>query len=515
MMKQQKNAIRLPMAVNEMVSQPRGFNLLALPIIGPFFRWKYARFVLQLPLLILVALMLIDGFTGRQIAARNVATTAAWVHYRGLLVIALAIIGNLFCAACPLMFTRGLTRFVEKFLPRKLEWPRFLRNKWLVLIVLLAFFVSYEVFNLWASPYITAWIALGYFGAVFLIDTLFPAGTFCKYVCPLGNFNFSLSSVSPTQIVAVDPDVCRTCVHKPCLYGRETAVDASAAGDRAAFIPLAEIINQNGSGFFPGCETGLYVPTMTGNTDCTLCMNCVRACPYDNVALTTRAPWRELTQRVWDKTRHSMLWLGMLVAVWGVMNAFAMIPQFFDLADQIALTFNTTNEAFIITSLFAVVTVLGMSAFALFAVLSERIGTGKWQLRAAIRRWGYVVVALGFGFWTAHYLFHFLTGATAAVPVLEHFFSYRGANLTPNWRLAQLVPSQLLFPLQAIITALYAMVSMIITGRIGMRDFGRNGVLAMWPMLVFILLFTLLQLLILGQPMEMRGSILGPNLLQP
>lgn len=514
-MTNKEHGIRLPMLDNQMVSQPRGWNLLALPIIGPFLRWKYARFVLQLPLIILVVLMLIDGFTGRQIAARNVATTAAWVHYRGLLVIALAIIGNLFCAACPLMFTRGATRFFEKFLPRKLEWPRFLRNKWLVVVLLLAIFVSYEVFNLWASPWLTAWITVGYFATVFAIDTLFPAGTFCKYVCPLGNFNFSLASVSPTQIVAVDPDVCRACVHKPCLYGRETWESEAESGGRAAFIALNEITNPNGTGYFPGCETGLYVPTMTGNSDCTLCLNCVRACPYDNVAISTRTPWRELANKVWDKTRQSMLWMGMLIAVWGVMNAFAMIPQFFELADEIALTLHTTNEALIITSLFTVVTIVGIGSFGLFALLSEKIGTGKWDLRGAVQRWGYVVVALGFGFWTAHYLFHFLTGATAAVPVLEHFFSYRGANLSPNWRLAQLVPSQLLFPLQAVITAVYAGVSMIITGRIGMRDFGRKGVLAMWPMLMYILLFTLLQLLILGQPMEMRGSILGPNLLNP
>ncbi len=55
--------------------QPRGFDLMGRLGLRRFFRWKYARLVFQLPLLILVVIMLIDGFTGRQLAPRNMATT--------------------------------------------------------------------------------------------------------------------------------------------------------------------------------------------------------------------------------------------------------------------------------------------------------------------------------------------------------------------------------------------------------------------------------------------------------
>src|SRR5690606_31150261 len=204
------------------VDQPRGFDLLSLPSVRRFARWRYARLALQLPLLLLALLVIVDGLTGRQVAPRNVATTAVWLHYRGLLVLGIAVVGNAFCAACPLMLTRGLSRRLERLLPRKLTWPRALRNKWLVIGLLLAFFLSYEIFDLWASPWLTAWLAIGYFGAALAVDVLFPAGTFCRYVCPLGNFNFALASASPTQITAVDPDVCRACVHKP---DRESVVE--------------------------------------------------------------------------------------------------------------------------------------------------------------------------------------------------------------------------------------------------------------------------------------------------
>src|SRR3972149_2205685 len=87
-------------------------DLLTLPLIGRFLKWRYARVTMQAGLLLLAAMMLFDGFTGSQIAPRNLATVAAWVHYRGFIVLALLLVGNLFCLACPFMIPRALGRRV-------------------------------------------------------------------------------------------------------------------------------------------------------------------------------------------------------------------------------------------------------------------------------------------------------------------------------------------------------------------------------------------------------------------
>lgn len=546
-----------PAARGTYVDQPRGFDLFRLPGLRRLARWKYARFAFQVPLLLLAVMVVIDGLTGRQVAPRNLATTSVWLHYRGLVVIALALFGNAFCAACPLMLTRGLTRRLERLLPRKLAWPRHLRNKWTVVALLLGFFLAYEVFDLWASPWLTAWLVIGYFGAALAVDVLFPAGTFCRYVCPLGNFNFALASVSPTQVAAVDPDVCRACEHKPCLHGRDT-YDRPPATPRAAFVPLADVVTPNGSGHFPGCETDLFVPTITSNMDCTYCFNCVRACPYDNVALRVRAPGRELARAPWARRgRLAVLAMGVLLAYWGLMNALAMISPFFEIAERLAGWLGTRNEAILLFALYGVVTLAGVITTVAAAMAADAIGnamrarmsgsrtvptrgspgepgpassaspitasasrshasaSGRGASRrprlspiASFERWGYVVVALGFGFWGAHYLFHFLTGAMAIVPVFQHFFEFRGAAIDPNWRLAQMVPSGWLYPIQAAITAVYAVIAAVTAGRIGLRDYGRAGVVAMWPMVLYVLAFVVLQLLVLAQPMEMRGTML-------
>ena len=52
-----------------------------------------------------------------------------------------------------------------------------------------------------------------------------------------------------------------------------------------------------------GCELDLFIPEKRGNLDCTLCLDCVRACPHDNVGLLAVAPAAELAT---DPPRSSL-----------------------------------------------------------------------------------------------------------------------------------------------------------------------------------------------------------------
>ena len=112
---------------------------------------------------------------------------------------------------------------------------------------------------LWDSPWWTAWLALGYFAAAFVIDGLFRGAAFCKYLCPIGQFNFVQSLVSPLEVKVRDPAVCASCRTKDCIRGRDG---------------------------IPGCELHLFLPRKAGNMDCTFCLDCVHACPHDNVGLS-------------------------------------------------------------------------------------------------------------------------------------------------------------------------------------------------------------------------------------
>ncbi len=196
--------------------QPASRDLLRTPGLGRVLRWKHSRTALQIALFAVAAVMVIDGLAGSPLAAKNTATVAAWVHYRGLIVIALLLAGNLFCAGCPFMLSRKLAKWIGR--PHR-RWPRALRNKWLAIGALLAMLFAYELFDLWASPWLTAWVIIGYFVAAFVLGALFTRDSFCLYVCPLGSFNFLYSTVSPTQIMSRSQATCRDCAGKECING--------------------------------------------------------------------------------------------------------------------------------------------------------------------------------------------------------------------------------------------------------------------------------------------------------
>lgn len=191
-------------------------DVLTLPLIGRMLKHRSGRVLLQIPFLLLAVLLIYDGFTGPQRAAENLATVVPWVHFRGVVVIALLLFGNLICMGCPFTLTRSLGR---RFASPKRRFPRVLRSKWIAIATLIVLFIAYEWLNLWASPWLTAWLIVGYFAASFILELLFAESAFCKYVCPLGSFNFAYSSGAPLMIEAKDPELCKVCVGKECVNG--------------------------------------------------------------------------------------------------------------------------------------------------------------------------------------------------------------------------------------------------------------------------------------------------------
>jgi polyferredoxin len=217
-------------------------------------------------MLIVSMAMIADGLFGPSLSPKNLATVLTWVHFRGALVLILLCAGNFFCLACPFMLVRDLMR---RWIHPRFSWPRKLRNKWIAVVLFALILFSYELFGLWSSPWLTAWIIVGYFLAILLVDGFFKHATFCKYVCPIGQFNFLASTISPLEVKVRDQHVCSGCHTKDCIRG----VRAPAS----EFVILQR-----------GCELALFQPSKFGNMDCTFCLDCVQACPHDNVGILSR-----------------------------------------------------------------------------------------------------------------------------------------------------------------------------------------------------------------------------------
>src|SRR5690606_5171992 len=189
-------------------------DLLRLPLLGSFLRWRWARPVMQAVLLGVAVVMVVHGLLGPRLAPWNLATLLTWVHYRGFLILALVAAGNLFCMGCPFMLPRNTAR---RFFRPAFNWPRPLRNKWLAIALFVAILFAYEHYALWGEPRWTAVLILAYFGGALLVDGLFRNASFCKYVCPLGQYNFVAATVSPLEVKAANLDVCAACTTRDCI----------------------------------------------------------------------------------------------------------------------------------------------------------------------------------------------------------------------------------------------------------------------------------------------------------
>lgn len=465
-----------------------GFDVLRLPLLGRCLKWRHARVALQVPLLILAALIIYDGLFGPQLAPKNLAGVLPWVHWRGFVALALLVAGNLFCMACPFMLPR---RLAKRLLPVNLPWPRWLRAKWLAVGLLIAFFWGYEYFDLWGSPWLTAWIVAGYFVAAFVVDGLFRGAAFCKYVCPIGQFHFVNSLASPLEIQVRDADTCAHCATKDCIKGR---------------------------GELPGCELWLFQERKVGNMDCTFCLDCVHACPHDNVGILARTPGSEL----WRDPRRSgvgrfgrrvdVAALALVLTFGAFANAFGMVRPVYVLERWLAQLLGTSSEAAVLAVVFGLgLVALPLALVGLAAAASRALaGDPREALVAVATRYAYSLVPVGFGMWVAHYGYHFLTGALSIVPVAQSFLTDIGAPWLgrPLWGLGPVFPTAWLYPTEVALLYLGLLVSLLTAYRIAAsRHSGRAAALRAflpWGGLAFALFVAGAWLM--AQPMEMRGT---------
>lgn len=443
---------------------------------------------MQIPLFALAALMIVHGFLGPRLAPRNLSTLLTWVHYRGALVLVLLAAGNLFCMACPFMLPRALARRFFKPIRR---WPRRLRNKWLSAGLFVLVLFAYELFDLWGSPVWTSALILGYFAGALAVDGLFEKAAFCKWVCPVGQFNFVASTLSPLEVQVREPDVCSRCTTYDCIRGNEHE---------------------------RGCELDLFLPRKVGNLDCTFCLDCVHACPHDNVAIATRVPgdelWTDPTRAGigFFSKRKDLAALALVFTFGALLNAFGMVSPVYAVQAWLAERMGTTHEAPVLGTLFFVLLVAEpLLLMGLAAWLTRRAAGTRGPLLPIATRFAYALVPLGFAVWLAHYSFHLLTGFWTFVPVAQSaMVDLLGWPLlgAPRWTWTGLAPG-LVNPLGTGFLALGWLGSLLAAYRIAEREYPARAARTFLPWAGLALLLFGSALWLLAQPMEMRGTFLG------
>jgi cytochrome c oxidase assembly factor CtaG/ferredoxin len=407
------------------------------------------RRVAQIAMLLVAVAVVADGFRGPQIAALNLAGVLPWIHWRALSVVALLAMGNLFCLACPFMLVRDAAR---RFISPHLRWPRAWRTKWLGAGLIAAYLWAYEAFSLWDSPWLTAWLITGYFAAAVLLDSLFRGASFCKYVCPIGQYHFVLSLVSPREIAVRDQATCQRCQTYDCIRGNETA---------------------------RGCELYLFQPKKASNLDCTFCLDCVKACPHDNVGWLPVIPGKTLLSDAYRSSigrlskRGDLVALVLLLVFGAFVNAAGMVSPVMMWEHHWHARLGLGAMPLIVGAFIVIGAVLlPLATFWLCAAFNGSPGRA--------RHLAFSLVPLGVSMWAAHLLFHAASVWTAA---------------SVTWLQVVLLEAGLLFTLY-------------IAWRIANRDRKEVGVVKLFaPWASVACLLFAAGIWIFFQPMQMRGMM--------
>jgi ferredoxin len=475
-------------------SEPQPFDLMRVPGLGRLFRWRYARPLLQAPLLIVSVVMILHGLFGPSLAPKNLATTLSWLHFRGLLVLVLLCAGNFFCLACPFMLVRQMAR---RFFKPRFNWPRVLRNKWLSVGLFVLILFAYELFDLWSSPWWTAWLIITYFLTVLVIDGLFKHASFCKFVCPIGQFNFVASMLSPLEVKVREPGVCTTCHTKDCIRGqREPATDLVV---------------------IRGCELALFQPRKVGNMDCTFCLDCVHACPHDNIGILSRMPGEELLS---DPLRSGIGYfsqrkdLAALVIVFtfgALLNAFGMVSPVYAVESWLGRMLHVSQEAPVLGLIFTFFLILEPVILLGLAAWVTRWWSGNQRaLMPLMVRYTYRLAPLGFGMWLAHYGFHFLTGLYTLIPVTQSALASLGWPVfgAPLWTLTGL-PSHIVQVIEIGFLLLGFAGSLVLIHALALEDFREKPLSAFVPWAAVCALIWVASMWLMFQPMEMRAMLMS------
>ncbi|HSR21702.1 MAG TPA: 4Fe-4S binding protein, partial [Anaerolineales bacterium] len=249
-------------------------ELTALAGVKPLLKNRYPQLVVLVLMLAAYLFAIVTGLMASPVGSSNFSVVFVWIAWWALLIlVAVPFLGRAWCAVCPIplpgeWLQRGAVLGPADARPRRrLRWPRPLRNIWLqsAAFLLLALFSA----QLLTSPLVTAVVLAGLLLAAIGLSAAFERRSFCRYLCPVGGFIGLYSQAAPIELRIKEKPVCAACLGKPCY---------------------------NGSAEGYGCPWDVFPGGLTKNTYCGLCMECIRTCPHDNIAINLRPFAADLQQ---------------------------------------------------------------------------------------------------------------------------------------------------------------------------------------------------------------------------
>ena len=352
----------------------------ALPPLGWLLRRRWLQFAFTLPGLGLFLLFVIAGFWGSPIGNRNIIITFVWILWWFLLIALLLPLGaRIWCMACPFPF------FGEWLQRRRLvtvradartmwkgyrKWPARLSNIWLQNLLFLCLCTFSAV--LVTRPVTTAVVLLLFVAAATLLAAVYRHRSFCSYLCPVSGFLSLYAMTAALEVRPRDPAACRQCRGKSCTAG----------GD---------------SGW--GCPWGQNPGRLVRNNYCGMCMECIRACPNDNMTLKLRPFCSDVRIKGADEAWKALIMVSLalvysvtLLGSWGTVKSWANISETGDWKGFLIYAgMIWCGSLAVLPGIWALACALG----------KQLAGSGGAPAKTLFLRYAYMLVPLGWAAWAA------------------------------------------------------------------------------------------------------------------
>ena len=377
---------------------PDRFELTRFPWLKALLKSRAFPSALMLALLFFFVVAILAGFFGTPAGSHNFGIIFVWIVWWALLIIVMVpFLGRMWCAICPIpgpgewLQRRGILRRTPGRLHGlRWRWPRRLRNIWLQNFG----FLTVALFSavILTRPGVTAWVLLGMLAAGVLLSILYENRVFCRYVCPVGGFIGLYSLTSSIELRVKDAQVCRDHATKDCVVGTPGSY---------------------------GCPWMVFPGNLERNAYCGLCVECLKACPKDNIAVNLRpfgadllvAKGRSLDEayKAFIMLACALLYSAVLLGPWGWVKDWANMQSLPHWAAY-AAGFLAAN-LLLVPGLFWLATVAARTAARLQA-----------PLKRLFVDYAYSLVPMGLTGWIAFSLsFVFVNGSYAASVLSDPF----------------------------------------------------------------------------------------------
>ncbi len=434
--------------------------------------------ILQATVLGIYLLLITAGLIGTQVSHLNISTVAVFtLWWTGILIIIL-LFGKVWCSICPWHTTA--TWMKKRNLSLNKSWPAKLNNLYLG-IGLLAVVTWFEVgFLVSHVPLYTSYLLIALLGISIGSAAIFKKRAFCMHICFIGAIQGVYSSISPMELRSRDKMTCKTCSRKDCLKG-----------------------NEKGN----PCPVMVYAAAMERNDKCILCTECIKTCPYDNLALNLRLPASELFRVKHHRIKEATF----VVALLGL----TFFPSATMFPAWIEFRMSIPQETF-----YLVLTMILIGSIVLPAIITYSFswasrtlsGVKRHSVKDVFKVYTYSLIPLSLFYHLSHNLMHFIMEGHLIFSVISDPFG-KGWNLfgTRDTGIMIATNETLLKDAQIGLILVGLFVSNIVAFKMSQRLFEdeKKAIKGFIPISLLLLLIALLALVFLTQPMTMMTSATG------